>query len=112
MSQATTSTVRYVDANELEQLIQTQTLLIVDYTATWCGPCRVIAPVMDRLADDFRDRVTVVKVDLDNNKASASERNIRSLPTVLIFKDGQEVARIIGKAAYETFRNALEQHLQ
>ncbi|NEO85498.1 MAG: thioredoxin family protein [Spirulina sp. SIO3F2] len=103
--------VRSVETDELEQLITTEPLLVVDYTATWCDPCRVIAPAIERLATEFENHLVVVTVDLDQNKASASHHNIRSLPTVLIFKRGKEVARIIGKAAYETFRNTLDQHL-
>jgi thioredoxin 1 len=102
----------YVDTPEFDKLITTENLVVVDYTATWCGPCRVIAPLIDRLAEDYQGRVTVVKIDLDKNKENAKQYGIRSIPTVLIFKNGQVVENIVGKAPYETFSNALETHLR
>ncbi|MEM8637927.1 MAG: thioredoxin [Cyanobacteria bacterium P01_G01_bin.54] len=104
-------TVESVQADRLEELIATESLLVVDYTATWCGPCRVIAPILEQIANAFSDRLTVVKIDFEQSKASAIRHKIRSLPTVLVFKQGKEVARIIGSSAYETYRNTLAQHL-
>ncbi|MGB0562511.1 MAG: thioredoxin [Spirulinaceae cyanobacterium] len=103
--------VESVQADRLEELIATEPLLVVDYTATWCGPCRVIAPILERIANEFSDRLTVVKIDFEQNKRSATQHKIRSLPTVLVFKQGKEVARIIGSSADETYRNTLAQHL-
>jgi thioredoxin 1 len=108
---STTNQAQYVDRAEFEKLITTEELVVVDYTATWCGPCRVIAPLIDRLAEDYQGRVTVVKVDLDKNKENAKQYGIRSIPTVLIFKNGQVVENIVGKASYETFSNAVETHI-
>lgn len=98
----------FVDADELQQLITDQKLVLVDYTATWCGPCKVIAPLIDRLATEYSDRVTVVKVDLDQNKESATKYGIRSIPAVLIFKDGEVVENVFGSQPYETYKDMLE----
>ncbi len=106
-----TTKANYVDREEFEKLIGTEKLVVADYTATWCGPCRVIAPLIDRLAEEYQDRVTVVKIDLDKNKENAKQYGIRSIPTVLMFKNGEVVENIVGKATYETFSNALETHL-
>ena len=102
----------YVQEEQFKKLINQDKLVVVDYTATWCGPCRLIAPLIDQLAEDYQDKAEVVKVDLDQNKGNAKEYGIRSIPTVLIFKNGQEVDRIVGRATYEQFSNALEKQLR
>ena len=109
---ATTIKANYVQQDQFEELINREKFVVVDYTATWCGPCRLIAPIIDQLAEDYQGKAEVVKVDLDQNKGNAKEYKIRSIPTVLIFKDGQEVDRIVGRATYEQFSNALEKQLR
>ena len=109
---STTIKAAYVQQEQFEKLINQEKLVVVDYTATWCGPCRLIAPIIDQLAEDYQGKAEVVKVDLDQNKGNAKQYNIRSIPTVLIFKNGQEVERIVGRATYEQFSNALEKQLR
>ena len=109
---ATTIKAAYVQQDQFEELINQEKLVVVDYTATWCGPCRLIAPLIDQLAEDYQGKAEVVKVDLDQNKGNAKQYKIRSIPTVLIFKNGQEVERIVGRASYEQFSNALEKQLR
>lgn len=109
---STTIKAEYVQKDQFDALINQEKLVVVDYTATWCGPCRVIAPFIDKLAEDYQGKAEVVKVDLDKNKESADKYNIRSIPTVLIIKNGQEVERIVGRATYEQFSNALEKQLR
>ncbi|NEO83240.1 MAG: thioredoxin [Spirulina sp. SIO3F2] len=108
---ASTVSVEYVTQAELNSLIESTELLVMDFTATWCGPCRVVAPMMERLAAENRDRVKVVKVDIDQHRDCATQLQIRSLPTVLMFKAGQEVERLIGSKPYGEFDKALQQHL-
>ncbi len=109
---STTLKAAYVQQEQFEKLINQEKLVVVDYTATWCGPCRLIAPIIDQLAEDYQGKAEVVKVDLDQNKGNAKQYKIRSIPTVLIFKNGQEVERIVGRATYEQFSNALETQLR
>ncbi len=109
---STTLKAAYVQQDQFEKLINQEKLVVVDYTATWCGPCRLIAPIIDQLAEDYQGKAEVVKVDLDQNKGNAKQYKIRSIPTVLIFKNGQEVERIVGRATYEQFSNALETQLR
>ena len=109
---STTIKAAYVQQEQFEKLINQEKLVVVDYTATWCGPCRLIAPIIDQLAEDYQGKAEVVKVDLDQNKGNAKQYKIRSIPTVLIFKNGQEVERIVGRATYEQFSNALEAQLR
>jgi thioredoxin 1 len=101
----------YLEENNFDQIISQEHLVVVDYTASWCGPCRLIAPLMDQLAQEYQGRVKVIKIDVDKYPANAKQYGIRSLPTVLIFKDGQIVETIVGRTPYETFSNALEKHL-
>ncbi len=101
----------FVQDSEFEQLIAFEVPVVIDYTATWCGPCRVIAPLMDRLAEEYAGRAKVVKIDIDQNKENTKKFGVRSIPAVLIFKQGEVVETLVGVAPYETFSEALEKHL-
>ena len=98
-------------AEQLKEKIASGESFVVDYFATWCGPCRVIAPLIDQLAKEYEGRAQVVKLDLDHNKDTAKKYSVRSIPAVLIFKNGEVVENLVGKASYETFSQALEKHL-
>jgi thioredoxin 1 len=101
----------FVQDSEFEGLLAHAEPVVVDYTATWCGPCKVISPFIDQLADAYEGRAKVVKIDVDLNKENAKKYGIRSIPAVLIFKAGEVVETLVGKATYETFSQALEKHL-
>lgn len=109
---STTIEATYVQQDEFDGVIENNDIVVVDYTAPWCGPCRVIAPLMDRLATDYQGKVTVVKVDIDKNPDNAKQYNVRSIPTVLVFKQGQVAETLLGKASYEIFSNAVEKQLR
>ncbi len=70
--------------------------ILVDFWAEWCGPCRQIAPVLESLADEMGDKLTIAKVDIDDNPATPTKYGVRGIPTLLIFKDGEVVAAKIG----------------
>jgi thioredoxin 1 len=101
----------FVQGTEFDDLLTNAVPIVVDFTATWCGPCRVVAPLIDKLAEEYEGRAKVVKLDLDQNKDTAKKYSIRSIPAVLIFKNGEVVENLVGKAGYETFSQALEKHL-
>jgi thioredoxin 1 len=101
----------FVQGTEFDELLTNAIPIVVDFTATWCGPCRVIAPLIDQLAKEYEGRAQVVKLDLDQNKDTAKKYSVRSIPAVLIFKNGEVVENLVGKASYETFSQALEKHL-
>ena len=99
------------DEAALDDLIANQPLVVMDCTASWCGPCKLVAPLMDQLADEYGDRVTVVKLDIDNNRPVAKRFGIKSIPAVLFFKQGEQVDTVIGAKPYEEFTAALAKHL-
>lgn len=103
-----TDMVAYIQENEFDLLLSEEKVLVVDFTATWCGPCRLVSPLMDQLADEYKDRVKVVKVDVDNNKPIFKKFGLRSIPAVLIFKDGELVEKIVGVSPYEEFTSAVD----
>ena len=107
-----TTKAEYIQENDFAQLIKDENLVVADYTATWCGPCRLVSPLIDRLAEEYKGKAKVVKIDIDQNPHNAKKYNIRSIPSVLIFQNGEIVEQFVGKAPYETFSNALEKHLR
>jgi thioredoxin 1 len=92
----TTTKLQVTDATFGAEVEQATGLVLVDFWATWCGPCQAIAPVIEKLAQDYEGRVKVLKLDTDANQATAVRFNIRSIPTILLFKDGKPVDGVIG----------------
>ncbi|MCZ8190472.1 MAG: thioredoxin [Microcystis sp. LE19-338.1B] len=100
------------DETEFDSLLKSESVLVVDCTATWCGPCKLVAPLIDRLADDYSDRAKVFKLDLDNNKPVAKRFGIRSIPAVMVFKQGELIETLVGVKPYEEFTEAVERQLR
>lgn len=84
------------DDNFAAEVEQQAGVTVVDFWATWCGPCRMIAPILDQLAADYDGRVKVTKLDVDANQRTAARFQVRSIPTLLFFKDGKLVDQLIG----------------
>ena len=85
-------------------------VILVDFWASWCAPCRAIAPLLDRLAEEFQDRVRIGKLDVDAAGELATGMGIMSIPTLILFSGGKEVKRLVGLQTYETLKTLLEAH--
>lgn len=99
----------YTDANFAETTGSGVSL--VDLYADWCGPCKIMAPTIDKLAISFKDQATVGKLNVDENQGTAGQLGVTSIPTVVIFKDGQEVDRYVGVQSESALSSAIEKHL-
>ena len=102
------NTVVFTDSNFEEQVIKAKGSVMVDFWATWCGPCQMASPIIDQLADDYKGKVVIGKLDVDENQATASKFGVMSIPTVVLFKDGKEVARKVGFAGRPMYENLLK----
>lgn len=90
-------TIKHVSDSSFDSdVIQSAKPVLVDFTATWCGPCKMIAPILDQVAGEYGDRLDIVKVDVDDNQATAAKFGIRGVPTLMLFKDGQAVETKVG----------------
>lgn len=87
-------------------------IVLVDFSARWCGPCRMIAPIINEIANEYKDVIKVVKVNTDACPTIATEYGIRSIPTIMIFKDGHRVDTVVGAVPKSTLVNTLNKHLQ
>ena len=84
------------DANFEEQVVKSDKLVLVDFWAEWCGPCRMVAPILKELSEDYEDKIVVAKLDVDNNPETAGKYGIRNIPTVLFIKGGEVVDKQVG----------------
>jgi thioredoxin 1 len=98
------------DANFETEVEKADGLTIVDFWATWCGPCRMVAPILDQLATEYEGKLKVTKLDVDANIKTGSRFNVRSIPTLLFFKDGKVVDQIIGAVPKASIEKKVLQH--
>lgn len=105
------SATQVTDTTFKQEVIESETPVLVDFWAPWCGPCRMVAPVVDEIAEQFSGQVKVVKVNTDENPSVASQYGIRSIPTLMIFKGGQRVDMVVGAVPKTTLANTLEKYL-
>ncbi|MEM7579627.1 MAG: thioredoxin [Cyanobacteria bacterium P01_A01_bin.80] len=102
-TEQSTPTVEYIQEADFDRLSSSNGVFVFDFTASWCGPCKMIAPMMDKLAQEYQGQVQVFKVNLEENHSLAKKLDIRSIPSVMIYKDGNSVETIVGIAPYDKF---------
>lgn len=87
---------RSVGKEELDNLLTTENVVLVDFFAMWCGPCKMLMPTMEKIADEFDGKVSIVKVNIDDEPDLASRYGVQSIPTLIYFKNGKEINRSVG----------------
>lgn len=107
-----TGAARYIqDEAEFDALLAQDALLVADCTAAWCGPCKLVAPMMDRLAEDYGAQVNVFKLDVDANKSVAKRYKVKGIPAVMFFKGSELKEMLVGVKPYEVFQQTVAQYL-
>ena len=99
------------DENFDETVTLSDVPVMVDFWAEWCGPCKMVAPILDEIAGDHEGKVKIVKLNVDDNPRTAQRFQVMSIPTMLLFKDGQAAARIVGARSKSHILAEIEQHL-
>ena len=90
------NTVEVTDATFADDVLKSNKPVVVDFWATWCGPCKMVAPVLDEIAGENREKLTVAKLDIDANPATARDYQVMSIRTMIVFQDGKPVKQIVG----------------
>lgn len=99
------------DATFEETVASSDLPVLVDFWATWCPPCRVLSPIVDQLADDYKGRLKVAKVDIDQNNLTAEKMGIQAVPTLMIFKGGELKEKLLGAQPRESLAQIIDQHV-
>ena len=103
--------IKVTDKDFDELVVKAQGPVLVDFWAEWCGPCKMIAPVLEELATDLDGQLTIGKLDVDDNQSTAMAFGVMSIPTLLLFKDGKAVDRIVGYQPKQQLLSKIQRHL-
>ena len=100
--------IEITDANFEETVLKSKKPVMVDFWAAWCGPCRMVGPIIDEISDEYEGKAVVGKVDIDSNQQYAAQFGVRNIPTVLVFKNGELVDRKVGVSSKNDYAQALD----
>lgn len=106
-----TTVINLNDGNFQKEVVQSEIPVLVDFWAPWCGPCRAVGPIVEDLAQENQGRLQVSKLNVDENQILANRFNVRSIPTLIFFKNGQEVKRIVGAQGKAQLQKTIEEVL-
>ena len=104
--------IEFTDQNFDQEVLKSDKPVLVDFWAEWCGPCRMISPAVEKIAEEFADRAKVGKVNVDQNQSVTVRYNVRSIPTLLIFKNGQVQEQMVGATSKENIAKLIQKHMQ
>ena len=104
-------TVQFTDQDFEDKVLKADKPVFVDFFAEWCGPCKMAEPIINELAEEYKDKMVIGKLDVDVNKEYAGKYGVMSIPTAIVFKDGEEVDRMIGFAGKEGYVNLIKKVL-
>lgn len=99
------------DTNFQQQVLDSELPVLVDLWAAWCGPCRMVGPIVEELAQEYDGRLKVGKLDVDSNPVTPTQYGVQGIPTLILFKDGAEVDRAVGVRSKKRFQSMIEPHL-
>lgn len=105
------ATILVTDSDFQEKVVSSALPVLVDFYADWCGPCKMAAPILEELSEDYKDKLIVAKVNVDQNQNSAQQYDVMSIPTVILVKDGKEVGRQIGFAGKQGYEELIKKIL-
>lgn len=105
------ATTHVTDSDFETLVIGSKTPVLVDFWATWCGPCQMAGPVLEELSDEYKGKVDILKLDVDANPQSTGKYGVMSIPTTILFKDGKEIARQVGFSGKQAFEDVIKKGL-